>query len=104
MRIQLAVHFPQDCKSLGIEGKNVIGELRELTKRLPQLLFNAAHTIQTGDVKHALQYYQLHATYIAQELEGAAIGEEVTLLPTLTEAEGAHLELPAQPFLQPGTS
>lgn len=104
VRIQWRIHFPQECKSLGLEGKNVIGEIHELTKSLPQLLFNAAHTIQVGYVKQALQYYQLLVTHVAQELEDSAIGEGLTLLPILTEVEGARLELPAQPLSQPGTT
>jgi len=104
VRAQWRLHSLQECKSLGIEGKNVVGEIHELTKSLPQLLLNAAHTIQVGDVKKALQYYQLLVTHVAQELEDSAIGEEFILLPILTEVEGARLELPAQPLSQPGTS
>jgi len=85
----------QECSSLGIEGRNVVGELQELTKSLPQLLYAAAHTTQTSEVKAAVQYYQVHVAQIARELGSPTTGQEA-LLPTLAEVEGAHLEVPVQ--------
>lgn len=86
----------QECSSLGIEGKNVTGELRELTKSLPQLLFKAAGTLQADKVRDAAQYYHLHVADMAQESESRTSGSAAPLLPTLAAAERAHLEMPAQ--------
>ena len=94
----------QECASLGIEGKNVVGELQQLTKSLPQLLFDAVTGIQSKDIEDAVQYYQLHVAEIQGEPGGTPASRESGLLPTLAEARSAPLELPAndEPVLQAG--
>lgn len=83
----------QECAALGIEGDDIPRELRGLTKKLPELLYEAANLLKGDSITEAVSYYSQFTRHTCQ---GKAEPSEAPLLPRIAEIQGAELILGSQ--------
>lgn len=79
----------QECSALGIEGNDIEKELHDLTRDLPNILFEAANKLKSESVRSAVEHYAEFTQHVSQSK-----AEPTELLPTLAEIQAAELSLP----------
>ncbi|GAB4823290.1 hypothetical protein N2152v2_010336 [Parachlorella kessleri] len=120
-----AADYEQECRELGIEGKDIRGGLLALTAELPSLMGAALAALRSADVDQAVEHYAAFAAHassaassVAAAVNGtggssASSGEEggggeastaeaTELLPTLREVVEGRTAPPSQQ--EPGSS
>lgn len=78
----------QECRSIGIEGSDVMKELQLLTCNLPDVMYSALQTLKAEKMQQAVQHYIGNTAHVQQQCKGSSSSDAVMrLLPGLQEAD-----------------